>query len=76
MKSRLVRALTIVTPYLGSNKSRSARLCEGALARHRVKSGKQTLKILVSQQPSRAGVDPEGKLIERVRKDNVVKVTE
>jgi hypothetical protein len=46
------------------------------LARHRVKSGKQTLKILVSQQPSRAGIDPEGKLIERVRDDNVVKVTE
>jgi len=46
------------------------------LARHRMKSGKQTLKILVSQQPSRAGVDPEGKLIERVREDNMVKVTE
>jgi len=45
-------------------------------ARHRLKSGKQTLKIVVSQQPSRAGVDPEGKLIERVREDNVVKVTE
>jgi len=44
--------------------------------RHRVTSGKQTLKILVSQQPSRAGVNPEGKLIERVREDNVVKVTE
>ena len=46
------------------------------LARHRVKSGEQTLKILVPQQPSRAGVDPERKLIERVREDNVVKVTE
>jgi hypothetical protein len=46
------------------------------LARHRVKSGRQTLKIVVSQQPSRAGIDPEGKLIERVREDNVVKVTE
>jgi hypothetical protein len=46
------------------------------LARHCVKSGKQTLKILVSQRPSRAGVDPEGKLIERVREDNVVKVME
>jgi len=45
-------------------------------ARHRLKSGKQTLTILVSQQPSCAGVDPEGKLIERVREDNVVKVTE
>jgi ABC-2 type transport system permease protein len=46
------------------------------LARHRVKSGKQTLKIVVSQQPGRAGIDPERKLIERVREDNVVKVTE
>jgi len=46
------------------------------LGRHRLKSGRQTLKIVVSQQPSRAGVDPEGKLIERVREDNVVKVTE
>jgi len=45
-------------------------------ARHRLKSGRQTLKIVVSQQPSRAGVDPEGKLIERVREDNWVKMTE
>jgi ABC-2 type transport system permease protein len=46
------------------------------LARHRVKSGTQTLKIVVSQQPSRAGLDPQRKLIERVREDNVVDVTE
>jgi hypothetical protein len=46
------------------------------LARYRVKSGNQTLKIVISQRPSRAGIDPEGKLIERVREDNFVKVTE
>jgi ABC-2 type transport system permease protein len=46
------------------------------LARHRLKSGRQTLKIVVSQQPNRAGIDPERKLIERVREDNLVKVTE
>lgn len=45
------------------------------LTRHRIHSGMQTLRIIVPQKPSRAGVDPDGKLIERVREDNVVKVT-
>lgn len=44
------------------------------LTRHRIRSGKQTLRIIVPQEPSRAGVDPNGKLIERERGDNVVDV--
>jgi hypothetical protein len=44
------------------------------LARHRIHTGKQTLRIIVPQEPSRAGVDPNGKLIERERGDNVVEV--
>jgi len=42
------------------------------LARHRIRSGKQTIRIIVPQQPSRAGLDPYRKLIERERGDNVV----
>jgi hypothetical protein len=44
------------------------------LARHRIRSGKQTIRIIVPQKPSRAGVDPFRKLIERERGDNVVDV--
>ena len=44
------------------------------LARHRIRSGKQTIRIIVPQEPSRAGLDPYGKLIERERGDNVVEV--
>jgi hypothetical protein len=44
------------------------------LTRHRIHTGKQTIRIIVPRQPSRAGVDPYGKLIEREREDNVVDV--
>jgi ABC-2 type transport system permease protein len=44
------------------------------LARHRIRSGKQTIRIIVPRAPSRAGVDPHRKLIERERGDNVVAV--
>jgi ABC-2 type transport system permease protein len=44
------------------------------LTRHRIRTGKQTIRIIVPQQPSRAGVDPYRKLIERERSDNVVDV--
>ncbi|MDQ3280423.1 MAG: hypothetical protein M3Q69_03320 [Acidobacteriota bacterium] len=44
------------------------------LAKHRVHTGQQTLKIIVPQQPARAGLDPLGKLIERERADNAVSV--
>lgn len=40
------------------------------VARHRLRSGTQTLRIIVPQEPSRAVVDPFGKLIERERDDN------
>jgi ABC-2 type transport system permease protein len=45
------------------------------LARHRIQNGEQTLRIIVPQEPARAGVDPNGKLIETQREDNVVKVS-
>lgn len=44
------------------------------LERHRVRSGKQTIRVLVPGQPARAGIDPHGKLIDRQRDDNVVEV--
>ena len=44
------------------------------LTRHRIRSGKQTIRITVPQEPSRAGLDPHKKLIERDRGDNVVEV--
>ncbi len=44
------------------------------LVRHRIRSGKQTLRIVVPREPSRAGVDPYRKLIERERGDNVMDV--
>jgi hypothetical protein len=44
------------------------------LVRHRIRTGKQTLRIIVPQEPSRAGVDPYRKLIERERGDNVADV--
>jgi ABC-type transport system involved in multi-copper enzyme maturation permease subunit len=44
------------------------------LTRHRIRSGKQTIRIVVPHEPSRAGVDPYRKLIERERDDNVVEV--
>ena len=44
------------------------------LTRQRIRTGKQTLRIIVPQEPSRAGVDPYRKLIERERGDNVAGV--
>jgi hypothetical protein len=44
------------------------------LTRHWIKSGKQTIRITVSKEPSRAGIDPYRKLIDRNRDDNVVEV--
>jgi len=44
------------------------------LTRHRIKSGKQTIRITVSKAPSRAGIDPYRKLIDRNDEDNVVTV--
>lgn len=41
------------------------------LKRHRIRSGKQTLRITVPRKPGRAGIDPYRKLIDRERNDNV-----
>jgi len=45
-----------------------------SVTRHRFRSGKQTIRIIVPQEPSLAGVDPHRKLIERERDDNVAEV--
>jgi len=37
-------------------------------SQHRIRTGQQTLKISVASEPARAGLDPQGKLIERERK--------
>jgi hypothetical protein len=42
------------------------------LQRHRIRSGKQTLRITVPREPARAGIDPRRRLFERDRSDNVV----
>ena len=42
------------------------------LERHRIHSGKQTIRITVPHEPGRAGIDPLRKLIERDRDDNIV----
>jgi hypothetical protein len=44
------------------------------LARYRIQSGQQTLRIVVPGEPSRAAVDPHRKLIETERGDNTVTV--
>jgi hypothetical protein len=44
------------------------------LQRHRIRSGEQTIRITVAQEPAGAGIDPLRKLIDRRRDDNVVAV--
>ncbi len=44
------------------------------LKRHRIHSGRQTIRITVPRQPARAGIDPWHKLIDRQRQANVVEV--
>jgi hypothetical protein len=46
------------------------------LQRHRIRSGTQTIRIVVPREPARAGIDPWRKLFDRDREDNVVTVTE
>jgi ABC-2 type transport system permease protein len=36
---------------------------------------KQTFEIVVDQMPTRAGIDPQNKLIDQVSDDNVMDVT-
>ncbi|MCP4546332.1 MAG: hypothetical protein GY835_07695 [bacterium] len=41
------------------------------LRKHRIQSGEDTLEIVVDREPSRAGIDPFNKLIDRKADDNV-----
>jgi aminopeptidase N len=41
------------------------------LERQRIQSGKQTIRVVVSQAPTRAGIDPYDKVLDRERGDNV-----
>jgi len=44
------------------------------LERHRIRRGEQTIRITVSREPARAGIDPYRTLIDRERNDNVIGV--
>jgi ABC-2 type transport system permease protein len=44
------------------------------LKRHRIHSGKQTIRVTVPREPAHAGIDPYRKLIDRERADNIVEV--
>ncbi|HET7692029.1 MAG TPA: M1 family aminopeptidase [Gemmatimonadota bacterium] len=44
------------------------------LERHRIRRGEQTIRITVLREPARAGIDPNRKLIDRQRDDNVLAV--
>ena len=44
------------------------------LKQHRIRSGKQTITVIVPRRPTQAGIDPYRTFIERVRDDNVAAV--
>jgi hypothetical protein len=58
----------------GANGEPAGRGTPMYLQRHRIHSGKQTIRITVPGEPARAGIDPLRKLIDRERADNVVDV--
>ena len=41
---------------------------------HRIRSGKQTIRITVQREPARAGIDPHHTMIDREGDDNVAEV--
>jgi ABC-2 type transport system permease protein len=45
------------------------------LQRHKFTQQKQTFEIVVDQLPTRAGIDPMNKLIDRIPDDNTIDVT-
>jgi hypothetical protein len=45
------------------------------LERHRIHSGRQTIRVVVSREPKRAGIDPYDKIIDRERGDNILAVS-
>jgi aminopeptidase N len=44
------------------------------LAKHKITSGRQRIRVVVPRKPARAGIDPLRILIDRQTRDNVVKV--
>ncbi len=47
-----------------------------SVEKHRITGGRQVFEILVAQQPTRAGIDPFNKLIDRNSEDNLIDVTQ
>jgi aminopeptidase N len=45
-----------------------------SVQRHRIRSGRQTIRVTVPREPARVGIDPFRKLIERDRDDNIIEV--
>jgi len=45
-----------------------------SLEKHKIRSGAQTIRVLVDQRPYRAGIDPLHKLIDRITTDNTIGV--
>ena len=41
------------------------------LERRRIETGKQTIRVVVSRPPTRAGIDPYDKVLDRERGDNM-----
>jgi ABC-2 type transport system permease protein len=46
------------------------------LKQHRIRSGRQTVRVIVPREPARAGIDPYRKMIDRLRDDNLADVTQ
>ncbi len=44
--------------------------------REKITQGRQTFNLVVDERPTRAGIDPYNKLIDRIADDNVMDVTE
>jgi aminopeptidase N len=46
-----------------------------SIRREKITQEKQTFTFMVDQQPTRAGIDPDNKLIDRIADDNMIDVT-
>jgi hypothetical protein len=47
-----------------------------SLKKDKITQEKQTFEIVVDQMPTRAGIDPYNKLIDRIPDDNLIDVSE
>jgi hypothetical protein len=45
------------------------------LQKHRIRSGKQTIRVTLPSRPTRAGIDPRLLLVDWATEDNVERVT-